>query len=846
MTPATATSLAALATAMLPAAAWPQEAPAAPAAQAPDVQPLPVEDEAAAESENEIVVVGTRVAGEVETTKPPIQELDEEDVASYGAGSFAELLGFIAPQTGSGRGRGAGHPVILLNGQRISGFRELRDFPPEAIRKVEILPEEVALEFGYPPNQRVVNFILKDSYAATTVELEAGAPGSGGFATNEQSVSLLKLAGKSRLNLTVRLEDASALSEAERGIVQPPLSGATVAGDPDPARFRTLLPDTKGIEANATWGRPVAGGSLSLNATLEKDYTRSQFGLNSAELTDASGITSRKLLYPGPLTRRGETGTASLGAGFNRQLGDWRLSATGDYSHVDAVTRTDNRADARALQPLVDAGLLAPAGTLPTTALAIAPDTVARSKTDTATSLLTLVGRPFKLPAGEASLTLRGGFDYTAQESRSTRVAGVTNLDRSDLAAGVNLDLPIASEREDFFGAIGDLSLNLNAGINRLSDFGTLTERGAGLTWSPTDKLSFQATYVAKDAAPGLSDLGGPVIVTPNVPVFDFTRGETVLAGVTTGGNPNLLEERQRDWKFGVTWQLPFLERSNFIAEYFRNRSFDTTNGFPLLSPAIEAAFPDRATRDAAGQLVSLDRRPVTFAKETGERLRYGFNLSGAFGKPDPNAGRNSPMGALRGAGGGGGRGEGARSGGRGGRGGFGGRGSGGRFGGGRDGRGRWNLSLYHTVRIDQTVQIARGGPVLDLLGGDATGNSPLARHGVELEGGGFYRGFGVRLAGNYTGGSHINGDPLTGTSRLDFAPIAKFDLRLFADFARIPGAVKAVPFLDNSRLSFRIDNLFDARQRVTDANGVVPLSYQPGFLDPRGRFFEIEFRKQF
>jgi iron complex outermembrane receptor protein len=57
---------------------------------------------------------------------------------------------------------------------------------------------------------------------------------------------------------------------------------------------------------------------------------------------------------------------------------------------------------------------------------------------------------------------------------------------------------------------------------------------------------------------------------------------------------------------------------------------------------------------------------------------------------------------------------------------------------------------------------------------------------------------------------------------------------------------VSAVPFLAHSRVSFRVDNVFDAQQRVTDGNGLVPLSYQPGFLDPKGRFFEVSFRKQF
>jgi iron complex outermembrane receptor protein len=840
MTPATATSLVAISFALLPVAANAQQT--APVSQAPTAQAgtapagaAPTTD-TSGDAGNDIVVIGNRLAGQVETAKPPVKELDEQDVASYGAGSLDELLGFLAPETGSGRGRGSGPPVILLNGQRIASFRELRDFPPEAIKRVQILPEEVALQYGYPPNQRVVNFILKDNYAATTVEVEGGVPGQGGYATNEQTVSLLKLAGKSRLNATLRFKDASSLNEAERGIIQPGVSGATVPGDPSPGAYRTLLPDTKSVEANATWAMPLAGGSLSINGNLEKDYTRSQFGVNSVTLNDASGATVRNYLYPDALTRRGETATASLGAGFNRLVGSWRLTATADYAHVDSSSRTDNRADSRALQALVDAGQLSVSGSLPTTAILLNPDTLASSRTDTATSLLTLVGRPFHLPAGDASLTVKTGFDYTALESTSTSTLGATNLNRSDLSAGVNLDLPLTSRRNEVLSAIGDLSLNLNAGVDRLSDFGTLTGYGAGLTWSPTEKLALQATYIAKNAAPGLSDLGGPLIVTPNVPVYDFTRGETVLASVTTGGNPFLVKERQRDWKFGVTWQLPFLERSNFIAEYFRNNSRNTTNGFPLLTPAIEAAFPDRVVRDASGRLVSIDQRPVTFAEEASQRLRYGFNLSGSFGKVDPNANKDNPMAAMRGAGGGGGGGGGRGGGGP------------GRFGGpgGGDGRGRWNLSIYHTIRFDQTVRIAASGPVLDLLGGDATGSSPVARHGVEMEGGGFYRGFGLRASASYTGGARIDGNALTGASQLSFAPIATANLRLFADLGRMPSLVSAVPFLAHSRLSFRVDNVFDAQQRVTDGNGLVPLSYQPGFLDPKGRFFEVSFRKQF
>lgn len=792
------------------------------------VTPAVAQDEDAAALEGDtgveqIVVRAGRIKGSVQTELPPVATFNEADIAALGASSMQELLTIIGPQTGSGRGRGGGAPVVLLNGLRVSGFRELRSLPPEAIRKVEVLPEEVALKYGFPPNQRVVNFILKDDFRSLTLDAEARLPEKGGFSEQELEASFANITKGSRLNITGKLMDNSPLTEAERGIVQPAARGALVTGDPDPAAYRTLIDDGKSASLNVTWAKSLGiGASLSLNGAVEQKKSRDLFGLNGGTLTGLdNALTYRTTLQGGPLARNRDTLTVQAGATYNRPIGDWDLAATADYSHVRTETETDRTADFAPVQALVTAGQLLPTAPLPALSLHL-PDK-AKSNTDKGTGLVTVTGVPFSLPAGDVSLTLKSGFAYSAILSTDTRSPGVTtDLARRDASAGFSVDLPLSSS-----GGLGGLSLNLNADVNHLSDFGTLKGYGAGLSWKPAEKLTVQASYIASEAAPGLTDLGAPTVLTPAVSLYDFVRGETVLANVITGGNPNLKRERQRDWKFAVNWQLPFLQNSNLVAEYFRNRSYDTTNAFPLLTPAIEAAFPDRVTRDTGGRLLSIDQTPVTFAQEEGQRLRYGVNLGGSFGKANPNAKRSPFAGMGRGAGGGGAGGS---------------RG----FGGGGDGRGRWNLALYHTVRFAETVQIAPGDPVLDVLNGDALTGGGVARHSIELEGGAFYRGFGARVEGTYTGGTHINGSSLTGASRIDFAPIATFNLRLFADLGRMESVTKAVPFLKGSRLSFRVENLFDAHQRVRDASGQVPLRYQPGYLDPRGRVFELDFRKQF
>ena len=137
--------------------------------QPESIQPEVSQDDPVSDDdfEADIVVTASRIRGSVDTDVPPVLELDEADIASYGADSIADLVAQLGPQTSSGRGRGGGPPVVLVNGQRVASFRELRRYPPEAIQKVEVFPEEVALQYGFRPDQRVINFILKDNF--TTV-----------------------------------------------------------------------------------------------------------------------------------------------------------------------------------------------------------------------------------------------------------------------------------------------------------------------------------------------------------------------------------------------------------------------------------------------------------------------------------------------------------------------------------------------------------------------------------------------------------------------------------------------------------------------------------------------------
>ena len=910
-----------------------------------------------------IVVFGTRLLGQVDAPQPPLLELGTEDIAAYGAGSIAELLEALAPQVSSGRGRGGGQPVILVNGLRISSFRELRSYPPEAIEKVEVFAEEVAQRYGYSPDQRVVNFILKDNFSSRELEAEFSQPWDGGYSSQELEGTYLVIDGPSRLNFNLQWNNASTLTEAERGVVQsnPP----SLATDPDPAAYRSLVADSAGLEATANWTTRLgeAGNSLSVNGTFERSDTLRLQGLDTVLLTgpDPAGRgVLRSLNADDPLLVDNRSETYSLGTTLNFNLGEWELTGTGDGSHVTSRSIIERRLDLTGLQAAAAAGTLPLDADLGT--FADAGYDQARTTSDSAAALLTARSHPIYLPAGDVSVTLDAGFDWDRIKSEDTRNPGLeTELTRGDLTAGVNLGIPLTSRDADVLGAIGDVNLNLAAGIDHLSDFGTLYDWSAGITWGLTDRLSLTATYINRDSAPTLSQLGNPEIATPNVQAFDFVNNETALVTVVTGGNQLLPVQSQSDWKLGFVWELPILERSNLSVDYIRNHSEDVAASFPVLTPEVEAAYPDRVLRDAAGRLYQIDQRPVSFAEQDLERLQFGLNLSGQIGSSEEqgSAARGGPGGFGAGGvsgsgrrGGGGGQGAGgagqsvrgtgdparfaamrevlcgeggsdvalrlargetvttadgqavtlpammlerlrangdpdpqqveqmrqrvcsneASPGGPGAPGGAGqagiaggpapagapGGGGGGRAGAGPgpggagpgtpggSGGGRWFVNLQYTLDLQNEVLVAPGGPLLDLLDGAALTDAGQPRHSASVRLGVFYKGFGSFVSGTYTGSSRIDGTGLPGSTDLSFGDLATLDIRTFVDLGQQQSIVDAVPFFESTRVSFGIDNIFDARQRVTDSAGEEPLRYQPFLIDPVGRSFEIEFRKLF
>jgi hypothetical protein len=519
---------------------------------------------------------------------------------------------------------------------------------------------------------------------------------------------------------------------------------------------------------------------------------------------------------------------------------------------------------------------------------------------DTLEASFNATGTILDLPAGG----VRSSFRVTARAidigSRSLLggMVSSTELDRDEQTLRGNITIPLTSRTREVLPALGTISLSLNGTLQELSDAGTLSGSGATLSWTPADGWRFSATVDHSENAPGVQQLGAPLNLDPDAEFFDFVRGVSRPVALVTGGNGALRPEQRDDFTFNASYSPPQLGGAVSIqASYVRNESTDPISALPTGFQG-QQAFPGRFTRNAAGDLIGVDSRPVNLARTTGERVRWGFFLGIPIGPTPPGMG-GRPGGqqgqAQQGQAQQGGQAQGAppsspqggppRTGQPGsgqpqagqapgapqqggppqaGRPGGGGPGGGPGGGGGRPG-GRMEammmgmfgqgpganligISLFHTHRIEETVQLVPGGPVLNLLEGDALGSSGgVARDTVEIETGISYKGIGVRLAGTWDSGSTVvvPASPGVTGSVLTFDPYANLGLRGFVNFDARPELIEDYPFLRGSRLFVRVDNLSGTARGVRDQNGVTPLAFQDAFANPRGTSWEIGWRKQ-
>jgi hypothetical protein len=749
--------------------------------------------QAPSRAEDEIVVTVERPRGSVPGDVTPEATFSQQDVRAYGASSIFQILGAISPQTGSASIRGGGFPIVLVNGRRISGFQEIRDLPPDVISRVEVFDEQLSLQYGFSPDQRVVNLVLEKTFAASALEAGGGIADGDARASTRAEGSYANVNDGDRFAGGLSVSDATSVTERERDIAAPTVG-------PDARDVRTLAPDTQSWRANAAFSRALSErvtGNASLR--VEGSDQRDLLGLNSANAVRI---------------RESESQTVRGAAGFDGAYAGWQWTATATADSTQSESETK--------------------------------DSLAPSRTESEQTLYDVTGNVngsfLDVPAGRMRAALRLGVEHRTIDSLSESLASGlqrAELERTTPSGRVTLSAPLTSRRSEFGQALGDISLNATASWADPSDFAALSSIGFGGSWSPirTVRLSLQAE--SSEAAPSLEQLGNPLLVTPDIAFFDTATGQNVRITRTTGGNPLLDAESREDLTFNANWSPSKIQGLQLTFSWARNNSQDVATALPTSLAEAEAAYPTRFTRDGLGVLTAVDARPISIAERDIESVRIGFNFSRPIGgaRPAPGQGaapRQRPPGA-----------EGAAPGG----------GEGpppavaqrqnviGGLGGGQQAVGRWNISVAYKTRLTDDVTLAPGQAPIDLLDRGGLNGGGETASGIEFEGGLFNKGVGLRFSGGWTDGYEL---PVASGGVLDFSDQLTLNARLFMNLDNREALIRAAPILKGSRLAFAIDNLTDSVVEVRDANGLTPTAYQEGYLNPLGRVVSASFRKQF
>lgn len=824
----------------------------------------------------EVVIYGTN--GELVAGLFAESELGEQDIAAYGANTVGELLSQVAPDVDNS----AEGPVILINGKPATGM-SVSNLPPEAIKRMQVLPPQAAGAIGESPTRRVINVELRPRFRQGTANLTGRAATAGRGVSTNGNYNFQSLAGNNIQFISVNANKTEPLLEAHRDIrtqstvvpydltgnvvswpvaggeIDPDLSAAagmpvTVAGVPagnfapglgdfaasansanssDLGRYRTLLADSYNFGINGSLQRQLPKNtSLSLSGDLNRNESSSLTGASSTLLhlpasspySPFSNDVGVARYLGGPLQQKSEYTRANLSLSLNTQLGKWRLMSDAGANWNKSVTDSERRVDTTALQAAIDAGTVNPFEPVP----AELQDTVlsdhARGRGYGFNATVQLAGAMFDLPAGKANANLRVQWSQSGQRSSTVGTNNVrTNRTREDKVAYLSMQLPLlGSPQSQGFGMGGEL----NGAARDVSATGVLYTYGIGLNGRHSNRVNMRIAYNREKQAPTPSALTDPIVTIDDYRTYDFLRDETVLVRYISGGNPDLRVEN-RDI-ITLSGQGRPLKTVDFTlnGQYTRTIYHDPMAALPPPSAEVQAAFPDRFRRDSEGRLYEIDARMVNFIRTRNEQFRWGGNYRKTFGAPParpgaalPSAGAVIVSGSLP---------------------------VGVVLDGGDvlAGAGwRLNLNFTHQWQMAYKRLMREGLPQTDLLSGGAGFGSAQPRHRVQATLGLARNGTGMQLNSNWTGSSHLDTGTPAAPNRLDFSSTLRFDLQTFTNLGALAPASK---LLRGVRISLNVENLLDSRQRVKDQNGNTPLRYQPYLMNPLGRAVSLSFRKAF
>ncbi len=740
--------------------------------------------------ENAIVVKGQRPRGSVVTDIPPEASVNVAVIKAFNAVDLNEVFADLAPEIGNG---GTGQPpIVLVNGQRIAGFSTIKDIPPDSVSRIEVFPEQVALQYGFGPGQRVVNVVLRENYRALLLLARDTLEPENWRWVYEGKVDFMRIGANSHWNLDVDYQHEGAIYSSTT------LAGATPSPDGSTAVLPyTLLSQKDDLNISGSYNRNYGSVNAEFAAHLDLKTLQSRLGLADQDgaLLASQGLSA---LANGPLGRIDNTIDAQTSVTLNGRLDSWRWSFIGALDATSRQTRTGDTLLTNGFGPV---SLPSPTLLGQGCGASMATSDCVATDTQKASGDAYLNGDLFALPAGAVTAAFHTGFAFSDIQAYSVGASGSTDHSRSEANLQANLEFPLTA-RDSW---LGKLTGGVNGGVSQLSDFGTLSTIGTSAQWSPVRSTEFIVSFTRQEQAPDLLQLGEAALVTPDVREFDFTNGQTSIVQRTEGGNIGLSTQTSNIARFRAQVS-PFPAADlTLSAEYTIDRTRNPIVALTAATSAAEAAFPDRFTRTGTGYLTAMDVSPVNIASRNQQQLRWGGNYTKSFGSSWISA--TDPRGGPK--------------------------------------RDQFEIALYHTWRFQDEAVLQEGQPALDLLGHDIISDlGGTSRHQIELQTTLSERQWSFAVNGAWQSPTSASPDA-TPFYRLTFSNGVTLNLKLQIHLAELHWLTRIFPQI-KSTLRLSADNVLNAHLNVHDATGAVPPSYSTAYLNPTGPTFRITIRKAF
>jgi outer membrane receptor protein involved in Fe transport len=357
-----------------------------------------------------------------------------------------------------------------------------------------------------------------------------------------------------------------------------------------------------------------------------------------------------------------------------------------------------------------------------------------------------------------------------------------------NISGGLNLPLHESGKSHSL---LGQLSLGGHINAQRTTASAWVTGYDSNASWSPVDGLQFDINRNVIGSPGGSASV---LSIQTDVLVFDPRTHQDVRVTQLSGSNPDL-----RSSTTSTDLRATYMHRpSDTSVAGGRLQCHQDQQSVldPTLSDIAESAFPDHFLRDASGQLVQVDTRPVNALRQSDSRLSLNLHLSGGRGRPARGRTPPPPSSSFKPL--------------------------------------IWNLFMSSSWKMRSEFQLTPTGPTYD-LNNASIGTSGGGSRRTTMIMGSMMRGVsGLRMSINWNGSGRLLGQG--GADGIYRQPL-KINMAAFTTVLQGKAPQSGL------NLTLAVDNLLNRRPMVSFPDRATPFSQLPANLDPLGRVIKLSLR---